>query len=383
MFDDLLRNSQVLQDSCEEQFIRFITNSEHNRKRWENSEVECQRLNIEMNKALQDKHSLELKLENARTLLDVEVKVRKRVEGERDKLRGQLNLLKDLIMDDQFSDDVKMNKIRSLGRVGDEYDPEEVFTPYRNAVTTPKGILKQRPVAMADDTEDLSVVDVDDLSFDDTQDLCNSRRRSGKRSRSRSRSRSQGRQTAADHFAGGGGGLTRQDTVALLESVASPRTPDTAAYNLRQSKRHRRSRSVVAFHQQQLNTPTSTSTTTTTTDTDTAEIRPRAYSASTHNAENNLDQGFQTSQLPETGHNFVTKTVLKAEKCVVCSKRMGFGRVVLKCTACRENLHKECVDMMQTICTPHAGSPDVCRTPGGVKRSASVKKPYFASPMLR
>ena len=34
--------------------FRFITNSEHNRKRWENSEVECQRLNIEMNKALQE-----------------------------------------------------------------------------------------------------------------------------------------------------------------------------------------------------------------------------------------------------------------------------------------------------------------------------------------
>ena len=30
----------------------------------------------------------------------------------------------------QFTDDVKMNKIRSLGRVGDEYDPEDVFQPH-------------------------------------------------------------------------------------------------------------------------------------------------------------------------------------------------------------------------------------------------------------
>ena len=33
-----------------------------------------------------------------------------------------------------------------------------------------------------------------------------------------------------------------QDTVALLESAATPRTPDTDAHNRRQSKRHRRSR---------------------------------------------------------------------------------------------------------------------------------------------
>ena len=40
---------------------------------------------------------------------------------------------------------------------------------FRTVVTTPKSILKQRPVVIADDTEDLSVVDVDDLSFDVTQ----------------------------------------------------------------------------------------------------------------------------------------------------------------------------------------------------------------------
>jgi len=384
MFDDLVRNSKVLQDSCEEQFIRYLQSSELNRKRWENAEVECQRLNIEMNKAFQDKQSLELKLENARSLLDSEVKVRKRAEAERDKLRGQLSLLKELIMDDQFTDDVKMNKIRSLGRVGDEYDPEDVFQPHHRMVTTPKGILKRPATMNADETEEMSVNDIDDFSFDDTQDLCNSRRRSSKRSRSRSRS--------AGRQANGGacGGLARQDTVALLESVASPRTPDTL-HNLRQQhKRHRRSRSAVNF---QAATPTSLTTDTTSTTTATAseeqDTRPRAYSASVHNNEKTLDQCFQESPnylnlLPESGHTFTHKTVIKSEKCSVCGKRMGFGRAVLKCTACRSTLHKECVDMAPTICTPlHEGSPDVCRTPGGVKRSASVKKPYFASPMLR
>ena len=99
--------------------------------------------------------------------------------------------------------------------------------------------------------------------------------------------------------------------------------------------------------------------------------------------ENSLLKNFLYNS--ETCHTYTQKTVIKAEKCAVCQKRMGFGRVVLKCADCRVTLHKECVERGPTTCTPplHEGSPDVCRTPGGVKRSASVKKPYFASPMLR
>ena len=36
-------------------------------------------------------------------------------------------------------------------------------------VTTPKGILKRPTTMNADETEDMSVNDIDDFSFDDTQ----------------------------------------------------------------------------------------------------------------------------------------------------------------------------------------------------------------------
>ena len=51
--------------------------------------------------SFQEKHNLELKFENARSLLESEVRARERAEAERDKLRGQLTLLKELILNDQ------------------------------------------------------------------------------------------------------------------------------------------------------------------------------------------------------------------------------------------------------------------------------------------
>ena len=52
-FDELMRNSQVLQTSCEQQFLNFVTNTDENRHKWEVVELECQRLEIELNKANQ------------------------------------------------------------------------------------------------------------------------------------------------------------------------------------------------------------------------------------------------------------------------------------------------------------------------------------------
>ena len=50
-FDDLVRNEKVLNEGSERQFLKFVNNCELNRRRWEQSEHECQRLSIELTKA--------------------------------------------------------------------------------------------------------------------------------------------------------------------------------------------------------------------------------------------------------------------------------------------------------------------------------------------
>lgn len=157
------------------------------------------------------------------------------------------------------------------------------------------------------------------------------------------RSRSQGRENIGEN---------------ILENIASPRNEN---YQLR--KRTRRSRSAVAFK----NVGGGTST-------EETEIRPRAYSAH----ERNIDV---SSPVPG-GHSLVHKTIIKAEKCSACDKRIKFGKIALKCGSCRMVLHSECSDLAPVLCSRGTSSP-VSRTPIGDRNRSPSKKSYFASPMLR
>ena len=140
---------------------------------------------------------MEHKLAHARTLLDNELGARKKAEAERDRLSSQLHLLRQLVLDDHLVDEVKLSRIRTIG-AADFMSDEDVYSP----CVTPKGILKK--VNMTEE----SIRDVDDLSFDDTRDLCDTRSRLERRSDARKRSRSQGRKNIGEN---------------ILENIASPR----------------------------------------------------------------------------------------------------------------------------------------------------------------
>jgi len=339
-FDELTRNSSVLQEGSDSQFLRFVENAVVNRRRWECAELEAQRLGIELTKASQEIVGLEHKLSTARTMLDNELSLRRKVETERDRLSAQLSLLRQLVLDDQLVDEVKLNKLRSMGDLDSDADK-----PYYSPCTTPKGILKHTEY-----TPEVSVRDVDDFSFDDTQDLCESRSRlESRQSSNRKRSRSVGK--TAEHE-------------NILENVASPRNDN---YQIR--KRTRRSRSAVAF---ELSEESST---------ENIDPRPRANSAHERNI---LLPTESSPSKPFNAHNFIQKTVIKAEKCQVCDKRMKFGKLANKCTVCRFTLHAECLGKVSTSCSrPNQASPIVSRTPTGERNRSPLKKTFFASPMLR
>jgi hypothetical protein len=86
----------------------------------------------------------------------------------------------------------------------------------------------------------------------------------------------------------------------------------------------------------------------------------------------------------------VQKTVLKSEKCGVCAKRMKFGKIGLRCVACRLTLHTDCGPGVPSLCGGPASPTAVSRSPEGSgralrtpRRQDSVRKQIFASPMLR
>eukprot|EP00088_Acartia_fossae_P016552 TRINITY_DN19274_c0_g1_i1.p1 TRINITY_DN19274_c0_g1~~TRINITY_DN19274_c0_g1_i1.p1 ORF type:complete len:353 (+),score=40.76 TRINITY_DN19274_c0_g1_i1:53-1111(+) len=342
VYDDLTRKGSLFHqslDQCEEKFLRFVNETEARRARWEQSELQCQSLVLELAKATQTIGTLEAKLSQSRTMLDNELKVRRKAESERDKLSAQLALLRQLVMDDNLVDEAKLSKLKSVGYM--DLDPDGAAA---TSVATPKGILKN-----VDQTDDLSVMDIEDFSFDDTADLCESRSRL-ERSRERKRSRSAGRDVDGSE--------------RILESVASPRRDE---YQLR--KRSKRSRSVVAFDLDAGGVSSS----------DDMDLRPTTSSLQNKNI---LDVYSPVDKA--TGHNFLSKPIMKPEKCPVCDKRIRFGRLGNKCSTCNLVVHSECSEKVKKPCTrPYPPASPVSRTPTGERGRTPVKGAYFASPMLR
>jgi len=377
VYDELMRNAAILTEGSEAEFLTFAENSEVSRQRWENAEMECQRLSIELTKCSHDISTLEHKLKQSRLMLDNELHLRKKAEAERDKMANQLHLLKQLVMetDNNGLDEVTINKIRGLDVCGIRPSYTNILSP---GLT--REALNARVSAV--NLTEASVLDVDDLSFDidDTVGLCESRTRAGTNFRSerdevnarRKRSRS----------------TTKRTELPVVEENAS--------------KRGRRSRSIGNSGQvdaMKVETPRQKPRSRRSA---MSEGRARKGNISENMRRSTMcnysTEGKENSKVFEeeiiTDHILVEKTVIKSEKCVVCSKRVKFGKISLKCLHCKETLHMECKDSAGAC---HATSPKVSNIPFPSlptpnkrvstyltpSKKENTKRTNFASPMLR
>jgi len=314
-FDELHRNSTVLKNSSEDEFYRFVLNAEVNRRRWENAEIECQRLSIELTKASQEKTCLEEKLNLARSMLDNESYARKKAEVEAKLLSERLEKLRKVVMDDHLVDEVKLDKLKNFDHF--ESQSDDFFSA---EIATPKGILKNCNVT------EQSVRDVEDFSFDDTRDLCDSTSLCDYDLRGRMRKRSGTHQQANGEVEVNGGHPNGR----------------------RSTNTNKRSRESVFG--QSGNSPDK-------------------------NRQDDVESAVGGGKTLHCNHNFVTKALLKKDNCCgLCGKRLKFGKIGVKCTICKIMLHSECKE---------PSSPQVSRTPIRARdRSPSCKRQYFQSPML-
>merc|ERR1712179_400909 len=276
-------------------------------------------------------------------MLDNELHLRKKAEAERDKMANQLQLLKQLVMetDNNGMDEVTINKIRGLDVCGVKPSYTNILSP---GLT--REALNVRVSAV--NLTEASVLDVDDLSFDidDTAGLCESRTRAGTNFRSE-----------RDE------GMTRRK---MSRSTTKKTEIPVVVENV--SKKGRRSCSIGASaHVDGVKDET-----------------PRQKSRSRRSAmsegrgrkdhtrenmrrstmSNSSTEGKENVKVYEeeitTDHTLVERTVIKSEKCVVCSKRVKFGKISLKCVHCKETLHMECKDNAGAC---HATSPKMSNNP--------------------
>jgi len=331
-FDDLMRNSSVLRAGSEDQFLKFVQNSEVSRQRWEHAELECQRLSIELTKCSQDISGLEQKLQHARLMLDTEMHTRKKAEMERDHLANQLQVLRQLVMDTDHGgmDEITMDKIKNLDNCANR----------RNTNILSPGLIREAMECRrsAVNLTEGSVLDVEDLSFDDTLGLCESRTRAG---------------TTFNRT----GGMEKRKK----RSRSGPRRSEVLVMEGNMGKRGRRSHSIGINDNVEV-----------------VEIKPREKRRSKEDKEN-MYLGTKMGC-----HNLVERTVIKPGKCQACSKRIKFGKICLKCIQCKGSLHIECREKAGTcvISSPTKVSthpvPTLYNTPSKENRST-----IFASPMLR
>ena len=191
-FDQLVRNRAVLTAADgEEKFLAFVKGADGNRQRWEVTEVECEKLTEQLSKSSQEVSMLEGRLEQARGMLQTEVEGRRRAESERDMLAHKFQAVQSLVLEGSAGG-VRRSLHQQVSRILGT--PETGVAPIFPSIhldATPR----------AADRTDQSILDVNDLSLDDTADLCqdsplppNSGRGSRSRGgRKRSRSKSQGR----------------------------------------------------------------------------------------------------------------------------------------------------------------------------------------------
>jgi len=352
-FDDLVRNEKVLNEGSEKQFLKFVNNCELNRRRWEQSEHECQRLSIELTKASHEITGLETKLHQARIMFDKESQARKLAESQRDRLASQLQAFRQLVMEADGMDEGTLRKMKNFESVNDGGYYGNVLSP---------GLMREAANCRRFNQSEGSVLDVDDLSFDeDTINLCESRTRSGapfkkldtdvREARKRSRSRSNPRRSSL------------KEPINVEE---------------KSRKKERRSRSVGICDK-----------------VDVLEITPRisdedvriARESQQPKMDDICNDRITSNNNANDLHDMEEKTELKANKCSTCSKRIKFGKIYHKCRHCKILVHAECVPNVR--CVPvnvlPPSSPTKVSTLPSVYRTPSKKDPkqMFASPMLK
>ena len=96
-FDNLTRNSGILNEGSEKQFLVFVRNAKEMRRNWQFCESERSRLSAELNVKNKEIIAKDLKIKHARELVDSEIKKRTRLETNYENLQQQWSALQEIV----------------------------------------------------------------------------------------------------------------------------------------------------------------------------------------------------------------------------------------------------------------------------------------------
>ncbi|NXE28640.1 RGAP1 protein, partial [Ardeotis kori] len=326
LYDQLMRQAEVLSEGNECQFIQLAKNFEDYRRKLQKTEHELGKYKDLLMKTEAERSALDVKLKHARNQVDVEIKRRQKAETDCEKLERQIQLIRELLMCDA-SGSIQLS------------EEQKSALAFLNRPQVSIGGSGNKRLSTIDESGSI----LSDISFDKTDEsldwdssvvkVVRLKRREKRRSSRqfiegppgpRKKTRSIG--STVDQ---GNESIVAKTTLMVpndggpIEAIS---TIQTVPYSLRSQGR---SGSL------------------------------QAWSSESSVGSKQLESKSETdgSSTPQNNggvrlHEFVSKTVIKPESCVPCGKRVKFGKISLKCRDCRVVAHPECRDRCPLPCIP-------------------------------
>lgn len=345
-FDDFCRKGVATTDTTtEERFLEFVRNQEECRKRWHSAAAE----NAELKKIVASQNAtiveLERKLMNTKQILQKEIHRREKCEEEKESKLRQIELIREFIMNDTELRDETIEKLPFLRPT-----PEDKHD-YSDRLGT---IDESIGSALSPSGDDL--------------DISDSRPRRSSRFKGRGKRRS-----SAEQISDSGSPIKKKTKEHDENDSGCANVIATTTVTLRDA------RDLVAtsrlFTQSLTPTPTAPPPPPSETAPKT-RVTPKFTSGSApstpvaqRRGEKGLDattprRSNSAGRLLSREHIFCPKTVIKAESCGPCGKRIKFYKTAYKCNRCRSVCHIECKDQVPLPCIPASQTPTQGGTAG-------------------
>ncbi|XP_065275571.1 rac GTPase-activating protein 1 [Emys orbicularis] len=326
LFDQLMRQSEFLNEGNEYQFIQLAKNFEEFRKKWQKADHELARYKDLLMKTETERSALDVKLKHARNQVDVEIKRRQRAEADCEKLERQIQLIRELLMCDA-SGSIQLS------------EEQKSALAFLNRPQLSTGGSGNRRLSTIDESGSI----LSDISFDKTDESLDWDSSLVKAVRLKKREK---RRSSRQFIEGPPGPLKKTRSIGSTvdqgnESIVAKTTlmvpndggPIEAISTIQTIPYHLRSRRK------------------------TGSLQP--WNSDSSLGSRQLESRSETdgSNTPQSNggmrlHEFVSKTVIKPESCVPCGKRIKFGKLSLKCRDCRVVTHPECRDRCPLPCIP-------------------------------
>ncbi|XP_055383829.1 rac GTPase-activating protein 1 [Condylostylus longicornis] len=375
-YDDIRRCQEVLHEgTAEEQFLRFAALQEECRLQWLAAIREAQRLKTELDEALKQMSHLESKLYHARRLLDVESKLRKEAEQEKQTLEKKLVAVANVVQDPSFPSETREKLEFIKAQTKKRKSQNNYEDKYGNDINSTGSFLS-----------DLSVTQSEEDFLDGNCSRVWKKHRPSltkqtgtfigskpsRSSRGLNESRTKAKLNGSIHQKQGAMDIDSDDKICattkvtipnrgdgpiiaesiiealpknLLDEKAPPQSTEPGSSDTKTSdeengnfKSPDKKKSPSKFH-----TPTAPPLS--------------EFSANINNINATPARNIRNSVFRH--HCFASKTFIKPDNCSHCNKKIRFGSLALKCKNCRTSAHVDCKDLLTAPCVPSSagGTP--------------------------